>query len=44
MGEPLSATPDLVRKQISTFREGTAFGQDGLRAQHLTDALSAMKP
>jgi hypothetical protein len=37
MGDPLTATPDLVRKQISTFRKGTA---DGLRAQHLTDALS----
>jgi hypothetical protein len=40
MGEPLSATPELVHKQISAFRKGTACGRDGLRAQHLTDALS----
>jgi hypothetical protein len=40
MGDLLSATPDLVRKQISTFGKGTACGRDGLRAQHLTDALS----
>jgi hypothetical protein len=40
MGDPLTATPDLVRKQIFTFRKGTACGRDGLRAQHLTDALS----
>ncbi len=40
MGDPLSATPNLVRKQISTFVKGTACGRDGLRAQHLTDALS----
>jgi hypothetical protein len=39
-GYPLSVTPDLVRKQISTFGKGTACGRDGLRAQHLTDALS----
>jgi hypothetical protein len=40
MGAPLTANPDLVRKQISIFRKGTACGWDELRAQHLTDALS----